>query len=121
MNIYLALAAGLAVLITFTHLILGGKEVARPLLQAELRGVAKYTSYYCWHIVTLELAGIAVMFGLAAFDPRLSLLGWVAGAFSLTFVLFGIIMNAVMKRKFAHHPQWSFFVPLVALSLAGGI
>ncbi|WP_019960413.1 hypothetical protein [Woodsholea maritima] len=121
MNIYLALAAGLAVLITLTHLILGGKEVARPLLDADLRGVPKYTSYYCWHIVTLELAGIAVMFALAAFYPTLSLLGWVAGAFSLTFVVFGIVMNAAMKRKFAHHPQWSFFVPLAALSVVGGI
>ena len=122
MNILFLSGAGLAFLICLIHVFLGGAQIARPLLAApNLNAVAKYTSYYCWHVVTAELALIGVFFAIAGLKPEMMALAWAAGALSASFVLLGVIGNPLMKLKFSNHPQWSFFVPLVALSVAGSV
>ena len=38
------------------HVVAGGRFVAQPLLQAnDLARIAKFTNYYCWHLVTIVL------------------------------------------------------------------
>ena len=61
-------AASASALVTFAvHTFIGGIFVARPLLADQgLPKAAKWLAYYCWHIVTLLLLGLALAFGAAA-------------------------------------------------------
>ena len=60
-------AAAIAGLTCVIHVWLGGREVAQPLLASGGLGkVPKFTNYYCWHLVTIVLAGLALAFGLVA-------------------------------------------------------
>jgi len=61
-------AASVSSLATFAvHTFIGGAYVARPLLaDRALPKAAKWLAYYCWHIVTMLLFAMAVVFGLAA-------------------------------------------------------
>src|SRR6478735_10545487 len=55
-------AAALAAFSTFLiHTFVGGRLIARPLLAArDLPRVPRLTVYYCWHMVSLLLFGMAV-------------------------------------------------------------
>jgi hypothetical protein len=61
-------AASATLLATFAvHTFIGGVYVARPLLADQvLPKAAKWLAYFCWHIVTMLLFAMAVVFGLAA-------------------------------------------------------
>ena len=61
-------AASVSSLATFAvHTFIGGVYVARPLLaDRALPKAAKWLAYYCWHIVTMLLFAMAVVFCLAA-------------------------------------------------------
>jgi hypothetical protein len=62
------LAAALASTVTFAvHTFAGGVAVARPLLASSaLPPASKWLNYYCWHLVTLSLIGMALGFGWCA-------------------------------------------------------
>jgi hypothetical protein len=61
-------AASASLLAAFAvHTFIGGVFVARPLLaDRTLPKAAKWLAYYCWHIVTMLLFAMSVVFGLAA-------------------------------------------------------
>jgi hypothetical protein len=63
-------AAALACSITFAvHTFIGGARVARPLLaDRSLPRASKWLSYYCWHIVTVLLAAMALGYAYAAWS-----------------------------------------------------
>lgn len=111
MNIFLALAAALSALVALTHLFLGGRSIARPLLQAsDLHDVAKYTNYYCWHLVTITLFAMAAAFAWAAAFPEARAL---AVCWTVLAALFGIWNFALAiwkKQSLLHMPQWILFL-----------
>lgn len=120
MNIPLLIAALLAGGITLTHLILGGREIARPLLAAEgLRGVPKYTLYYCWHLVSLTLAAMALAFLLAALSEAHRPLGTFATAGAALFCLLCLGINWRFTRPALGHPQWAMFLPVALIGAYG--
>ena len=113
-------AAAIAAFATFLiHTILGGREIATPLLAAtDLHRIPKYTSYYCWHMVTI------VLFAMAA---GLAWGGW-AGDRALVVALFALavafcVLSLAMVRAFRvspwHMPQWSLFLLIALLSGIG--
>lgn len=119
MNIWLALAAALAAATTLIHFVLGGRHVAAPLLATErLHAVPKFTMYYCWHLVTIVLAALALAFGLAASGHASRDLALFATVGAALFCLWSLGMIGLFHLRIAHFPQWALFA---AITLSGTI
>jgi len=121
MNIYLLVAAGLSAAVCLIHTFAGGRTIARPLLKADLHPVPKYVTYYCWHIVTIVLAVIAVMFALAGVSEDSLDLGWVATVLVAAFCLLGLAVPPIKKQKYSQMPQGWLFLPITILGITGGV
>lgn len=67
------LAAGIVSVITACiHTFLGGIHVVRPLLAIEgLTRASRWLNYYCWHITTILLVAMAIVFLRAAFAAEM--------------------------------------------------
>jgi hypothetical protein len=119
MNAWLALAAVLAAATTLIHAILGGREIATPLLAAErLHAVPKFTLYYCWHLVTIVLAALALAFGLVATGLGSRDLALFATVGAVLFCLWSLGMVGLFRLRIAHFPQWALFA---AIAISGTI
>lgn len=119
MNAWLALAAVLAAATTLIHFVLGGREVAAPLLATErLHSVPKFTMYYCWHLVTIVLAALALAFGLVATGRGSRDLALFATGGAALFCLWSLGMIGLFRLRIAYFPQWALFA---AISVSGMI
>jgi hypothetical protein len=120
MNPFLLAAALLALAVCLTHLILGGREIARPLLDApDFRNLPRYTLYYCWHLVTITFVGLALAFLFAAQPGGSRALAWFATIGAALFAALCVAINLRFNRRFWHHPQWALFLPVAACGAAG--
>ena len=80
-------------LTTGVHTVLGGREIARPLIEARgVSRVVRFTHYYCWHLVTAVLALMTAAFAWAAIDPAGRAAGGLAAA-ALLALLGGMLLN----------------------------
>lgn len=121
MNAFLLTAAVLSAIVCAIHTFAGGRTIAAPLLKAELHPVPKYVTYYCWHIVTIVLAAIAVMFALAGLREDSLDLGWVATALVAAFCVLGLAVPPLKKQKYSQMPQGWLFLPITVLGITGGV
>jgi hypothetical protein len=120
MNLYLNLAGVLALGVCLTHLILGGREIVRPFLSVEkMPGIARYTMYYCWHLVTITLAGMALAFFMAAQPGGSRSLAVFATMGAASFAALNFGMNLRLGLSFARHPQGFLFLPVAAMGTVG--
>ena len=114
-------AAAIASLMTFlAHLFWGGRDVAKPLLNApNIQEVTKLTTYYCWHISTIVFFVMTCAYAYVAliqFDIPLTVaVTSIAGACALLSI--GLIV--VRKLKPLDYPQWVFFIPITLLGVLG--
>ena len=100
MNLLLLIAGVLCGIVCLIHAIAGIKTVAKPLLKAtDLEDVAKYTRYYCWHIVTIVLAAMTLAFVRSAHHPASQDLAWLATALAVAFSVWGIILPPAAKQN----------------------
>ncbi len=112
-------AGGLAAIWLAVHTFVGGREIARPIIEAaELPSVVKHTQYLCWHFTTVAIGCIAAFFGLAMFT------GIAAYATSATVLAFGFFVVGVglvvaLGENHARLPQGWLFLPVAGLGLAG--
>lgn len=107
---WLWIAATLNAATLVTHIFVGGRYIARPLLKSEMHSVAKFTNYFCWHMVTITLLGTSASFALAAQYNSAWELGVLATALSIGFCLLNLLIVVVKKQRFLFMPQWSFFL-----------
>jgi len=122
MNIWFALAAGTSAATCALHLVLGGRVVARPLLDVRGLGVVpKFTAYYCWHLVTIAIAVVAIAFALAAAFPAAAPFGLAAAMVSAAFSLWSLAMVALYRLPLRLFPQWLLFLPAAGAGLAGAL
>ncbi|SDE03475.1 hypothetical protein [Kordiimonas lacus] len=120
MNIWFLLAGSASALTMLIHCILGGREIARPLLDAtDIHAVAKYTNYYCWHLVSLTLAAMAGSFFWAAFHPEGIELAVLATFLSTAFCVWNLGLVTWKKQRFSQMPQWALFLAITVLALPG--
>jgi hypothetical protein len=115
-------AAGAVAALWFAvHLIVGGRQIARPLVQAQtLEPVVRHTQYLCWHFTTVAIAAMALFFGIAAVT------GIVAFATSATllaagFFVVGVGLVMALGESHARLPQGWLFLPVAALGLLGHV
>jgi|DewCreStandDraft_4_1066084.scaffolds.fasta_scaffold90665_3 hypothetical protein len=109
------LPALVSAVIAAIHFFVGGREIARPLVrQTALPPVVTLTHYYCWHLVTITLIGIAGAFVCAAFDPGARTLAVFATLFAGLFCLWGLALVLWKRQRHRHMPQWMLFAVLTA-------
>jgi hypothetical protein len=118
-NPWLVGAAAASIATCLTHLFLGGRLFAAPLLASSLPPAVKHTNYYCWHLVTAALAMMAGAFLWAGIAPDAWPAGLIAAALALAFMLVNIAQNLVQRLPFRRRPQASFFAIVSALAAAG--
>lgn len=121
MNTPFLVAAALSVAVCLIHTFAGGRTIAVPLLKADLHPVPKYVTYYCWHIVTIVLAAIAVMYAFAGMRADSLDLGWVATVLVAAFCLLGLAVPPLKKQKYSQMPQGWLFLPIAILGITGGV
>lgn len=107
-------AAGLSVAWFFLHVLVGGRQISRPLRTAE--GVpheVMATMVMCWNMVSAVLALMAGLFVMAAFwgAPFVIAGSLLAGAVALG----GIATRYQLATTFRVIPQGWLFVPIAAL------
>jgi len=120
MNWWFVAAAGFTALVMLTHLVLGGREIARPLLAAErLDEVPRYTSYYCWHLVSIMQFGTALAFWVAAVKPVSDYLALFATGSVVLSMTWSLVMIAIFKLRVWHFPQWLLYVPPSVCGVVG--
>jgi len=113
--------AAVAALIAAVHFFAGGREVARPLLrQNTLPPVVTLTHYYCWHLVTITLVGLAGAFGYASLAPDGRVLAVFATVAAGLFALWGLALLLWQAQRHRDMPQWMLFAVL-AVSGAGAL
>lgn len=120
-NMFFASASGLALIWLIIHMFVGGRETARPLLQASsLPPVVRRTQYLCWHFTTVAIACMAALFLFAAFT------GVAAYATSATllasgFSVVGVGLAFALGENHARLPQGWLFLPVAGLGAAGHV
>lgn len=112
-------AGAFAALWFAVHFIVGGRQIARPLVKAQaLKPVVRHTQYLCWHFTTVAIAGMAIFFGIAAVT------GTIAFATSATLLAAGFFVVGVglvmsLGESHARLPQGWLFLPVAALGVVG--
>ncbi|WP_374656411.1 hypothetical protein [Dongia sp.] len=120
MNGWFAAAAGLSAFTCGLHVVMGGREAARPLLAAaELDRLAKFTNYYCWHLVTIVIGALAVAFAYSARAGMAADLALFATGIAFLFALWSLGMIARFRLPPLLFGQWALFLPIGLLGLAG--
>ncbi|MGD1888327.1 MAG: hypothetical protein ACFB01_14615 [Cohaesibacteraceae bacterium] len=100
------------------HLLMGGKEVARPLLAADLPDIVLQTLYLCWHFTSASIAAMAAFFAMAIWfgTPPYAVAGTLLAA---AFVLVGVVIAPLKGWRYRTIPQGWLFVPIAAMGVAG--
>lgn len=101
------------------HTIAGGHEAVRPLMAAAaLDQTVRFTLYYCWHLVTIAIAWLAVAFALAAVgrDARTAAHATILSA---TFAAWDLLMIALHGLSPITHGQWILFLTAAASGATG--
>lgn len=120
MNFWFLSAAVLSAGICALHVTLGGREAARPLLAATaLDRVAKFTNYYCWHLVTIAIALMAAAFAFASRPGASTDLAIFASVTAVTFALWSIVMIVRYRLSPLQFGQWALFLPVGFLGAVG--
>ena len=122
MNIWFATAAVLSALICGLHVVMGGREAVHPLLAAtELSPLTKFTNYYCWHIVTIVIAGMAVAFAYSAQPASAMDLALFATGLAFLFTVWSLGMIARFGLPLLQFGQWLLFLAVGFLGLIGSL
>ncbi|WP_336064963.1 hypothetical protein [Nitratireductor rhodophyticola] len=111
----LLVPALLSVLIAAIHIVVGGRDEVPPLLRsAELPPVVKFTHFYCWHLVSVTLVGMAGSFLYAAYASDGRILAILATIQAGTFCLWGLALVLWKRQRHRDLPQWALFAGVTA-------
>lgn len=103
----------LAISIAALHVLAGGRDIARPLLQQQtLTPTVTLTHYYCWHMATISLVVMAGCYGYAAVSPDGRILATLATLVSAAFCVWGLALVVWKRQRHRDMPQWMLFLGL---------
>ncbi|MEM1033591.1 MAG: hypothetical protein AAF928_20685 [Myxococcota bacterium] len=120
MNGFLLAAAVLSAATFLVHVVLGGRQCVPPLLGSDVAWVARMTHYYCWHLVSMTLFGMAAGYGYAAWVPEGRDVAWLVTSLAVGFTAWSVVLG-LWKRPRPWHalPQWVLFLAIAATALPG--
>lgn len=114
------IAAGWTFIVACLHTFVGGPQLVTPLLKnSQMDEPVKLLFYYCWHIVTFILFGLAMCFAYAAYSYDGKVLGIVASITCSFFVVWSFGLVVWKKQKHKDMPQWILFIPSVIFGVLG--
>ena len=117
--IYFLFAGALALLWAAVHIVIGGRQIARPLAQSTtLAPVVRDTQHLCWHLTS----GALVLMGgflMAAALTGTDAYGVAGTLLSATFAAIGLGLAPLIGQDYRVLPQGWLFVPVTGLGLAG--
>ena len=123
MSIALIIAGTLSAICFGLHVFMGGREVAAPLLAArDLGKRAKYVQYYCWHLVSISLFLMSVLFFWPALFGRAGDLARLGSVMAALFAGWGILLPPMMRQAaltYRDLPQGWLFVPIAVVGFWG--
>lgn len=109
----------LAAAIAGVHVFIGGRLIARPLLDSGLESFPRLTLYLCWHGVTIVLAGMAALFAMSARDPARRAEAAIATTLAALFLALIVGLLIAFEKSPIALPQWVVFAPMAACGAAG--
>ncbi|WP_298430212.1 hypothetical protein [uncultured Jannaschia sp.] len=113
-----ALVAGaIAAIWAAVHVVIGGRQVARPLREDRtLPPIVRETMWMCWHMVTAALVSMAALLLWGGWSGRADLV--LAGTLLAAAVsVAGIVAIPVLGTTIRRLPQGLLFLPVVALGV----
>ena len=119
MNTPLLAGAVLSLATWAIHLVLGGRDIARPLLEANLAPVPKLTAYYCWHLVTIVLFAMSGAYAYAAWVPGGRDVAILVTGLSVAFAAWSGLLVASRHPHPLELPQWILFLGIAATAAYG--
>lgn len=115
-----ALAAAFGVLGFGVHTFIGGRVVARPLLDTPgLPRAARWLAYFCWHIATVVLVTMAASFAWASLDPRGAPLAVLFTGLALVLAALCAWVAAEGRLRILRLPPFLLFVGVSVAGLWG--
>ena len=112
-------AGAFAALWFAVHLFAGGRQIARPLVEAHsLPSVVRHTQYLCWHFTSVAIAGTAIFFGIAAVTSTIAF-ATAATLLAAGFFFVGVGLVVSLGESHARLPQGWLFLPVAALGVVG--
>ena len=121
MNIYFLAAAVMSFAWTGVHIFLGGKGIARPLLDVkDMHPTVIAIQYYCWHLVSLKIFLMGAAFLYAGLYPSTEVyaLAIFAIVLAVGFAVLGIVLAPTVKQTYKNMPQgWLFVFFMLTSSL----
>lgn len=118
---WLYLASLLSAVTLVIHVFGGGITVARPLLESNLGAEAKYTNYYCWHMVTIIIAAMAICFFLSARAMASVDVALLSSVLALAFAVWSGALTIIKKQHVLILPQWILFLPIAITGFIGSL
>jgi len=110
---FFAVPAMLAISIAAIHIVAGGRDTARPLLQQQIiSSTVTLTLYYCWHMATISLVLLAGCYAYAAVSPDGRILAALATLVSAAFCVWGLVLVVWKRQRHRDMPQWMLFLGL---------
>jgi FtsH-binding integral membrane protein len=107
----LGLAAAWTGLIAAVHVVAGGREIARPLREADaLPAVQRAVALMCWHFTSVGLVALAAGFAWSAATQQTAAAA-VATAVSAAFAVVGLVMARRLSVPLSAAPQGLLFLP----------
>ena len=116
---WLYAASALSGFTALLHIFGGGKSAAKPLLESSMNDEAKYTNYYCWHMVTIIIISLSVCFLLAARNVEFRELAILSVALCFAFALWSCFLIYIKKQKPFVLPQWVLFFLIAVVGTVG--
>ncbi|MGB0439338.1 MAG: hypothetical protein ACPGFC_04440 [Paracoccaceae bacterium] len=111
-------ACGLCVIWAFVHIVIGGREVARPLRDSDLPALIKGTTLVVWHMVSAMLIAMALIFASAAVSGSADL-AWTGTVLAGMLTVVGFVVPPTLNMRYRDLPQGWLFLPVALLGLVG--
>lgn len=112
-------AGALAAVWFLVHVFIGGREIARPLVQATgLAPQVRHTQYLCWHFTSVGIACMSGLFFASAFGGP-SAFATSATLMAAGFCGVGVALVISIGESHARLPQGWLFLPVTALGVIG--
>ena len=106
--------------ISAMHIVGGGAELARPLLDQKALGApVTFNLYYAWHLVSVMLIAMALAYGAAAIWATFRSLAMAASLLALAFAILNIVIGLQTDLFPWQLPQWVLFAPVAAVGFFG--
>ena len=115
MNMFLVGCGLYAGFVSLIHIVIGGKDVLRPTLDADFDEVAKQTIHVCWHLVSINLVlfSAALLWMGCTHIIHEGLIHFISAHLVLYSGAFVVIaLHSHIKRALIQLPQWGLLLPL---------